>query len=107
MKYVALWRTSRKSIAKRFLGQVLAERAVFKETISSCLIYTVLKEAGQYIFVNKPNGIKDALFLTGVTYWTLSWPTARSRKTSSCRRETGRWSRIRNFDRFFDFCQLC
>lgn len=76
MQQITLRRTGRRSTAKGLLAQVLAERAVFKETASGCLIYTVLKEAGLYVFVNKPNCIKDALFLTGVTYRTLSWPTA-------------------------------
>lgn len=67
MKCVALWRTGRRSLVKGLLGQVMAERAMFTETVSSSLIYTVLREEGLYIFVNKPNCIKDALFLTGVT----------------------------------------
>lgn len=80
MQCTALWRTGGRSVAEGLLGQVLDERAVFKETVSSCLIYTVLKEAGLYIFVNKPNCIKDALFPTGVTYRALSWPTAQIKK---------------------------
>jgi len=60
MRCIALWRPARRSIPKGLLGQVLAERAVFKETVSSSLIYTVLKEARLYILVNKPNCIKDA-----------------------------------------------
>lgn len=80
MKCVALGRAVRRSIAEELVGTVLAERAVFKETASSCLIYTVLKAAWLYIFANKLNYIKDALFLTGVVHWTLSWPTAQIKK---------------------------
>lgn len=94
MKCIALWRSGRRSLVKGLLGQVLAERAVFKETVSSCLIYTVVKEAGLYIFVNKSNGIKDALFLTGVAYRTLSWPTAQIKKDLFLWR--GNWQRKQN-----------
>lgn len=35
MKCIALWRLGKRSLVKGLLGQVLAERAVFKETVSS------------------------------------------------------------------------
>lgn len=65
---------------KGLLRKVQAARAVFKETVSSCLIYTVLKGVGQHVLVNKPNCIKDALFLAGISYRALSWPTAQGKK---------------------------